>query len=159
MFYFAAIFKIIFLSLCSTYSRWPRAKSHQIEFGYLLPRLNGGKVKRLKECALAWTRNVITRWVIWSSTRVVPTQDCGLLWSLLIYNYGHAHVILMKRLKWFEFQNIYLHVRISTCKQNRSTERCSKFKRSVDMTCSGKNGLNIRKNESPKWDRTGCPKE
>ena len=30
-------------------------------------------------------------------------------------------------------------------KQNRSTEGCSKPKRSVDMTSSGKNGLNIRK--------------
>ena len=29
-------------------------------------------------------------------------------------------------------------------KQNRSTEGCSKIKRSVDMTSSGKNGLNIR---------------
>ena len=28
-------------------------------------------------------------------------------------------------------------------KQNRSTEGCSKLKRSVDMTSSGKNGLNI----------------
>ena len=39
-------------------------------------------------------------------------------------------------------------------KQNRSTEGCSKLKRSVDMTSSGKNGLNIRTNASPKWDRT-----
>ena len=44
-------------------------------------------------------------------------------------------------------------------KQNRSTEGCSKFKRSVDMTSSGKNGLNIRTNASPKWDRTRCPEE
>ena len=40
--------------------------------------------------------------------------------------------------------------------QNRSTEGCSKLKRSVDMTSSGKNGLNIRSNASPKWDRTRC---
>ena len=39
-------------------------------------------------------------------------------------------------------------------KQNRSTEGCSKLKRSVDMTSSGKNGLNIRTNASPKWDRS-----
>ena len=26
------------------------------------------------------------------------------------------------------------------------------------MTSSGKNGLNIRTNASPKWDRTRCPK-
>ena len=38
--------------------------------------------------------------------------------------------------------------------QNRSTEGCSKLKRSVDITSSGKNGLNIRTNASPKWDRT-----
>ena len=43
--------------------------------------------------------------------------------------------------------------------QNRSTEGCSKLKRSVDMTSSGKNGLNIRTNASPKWDRTRCPEE
>ena len=44
-------------------------------------------------------------------------------------------------------------------KQNRSTEGCSKLIRSVDMTSSGKNGLNIRTNASPKWDRTRCPEE
>ena len=44
-------------------------------------------------------------------------------------------------------------------KQNRSTEGCSKLKRSVDMTSSGKDGLNIRTNASPKWDRTRCPEE
>ena len=43
--------------------------------------------------------------------------------------------------------------------QNRSTEGCSKLIRSVDMTSSGKNGLNIRTNASPKWDRTRCPEE
>ena len=35
-------------------------------------------------------------------------------------------------------------------KQNRSTEGCSKLKRSADMTSSGKNGLNMRTNASPK---------
>ena len=34
--------------------------------------------------------------------------------------------------------------------QNRSTEGCLKLKRSVDMTSSGKNGLNIRANASSK---------
>ena len=43
--------------------------------------------------------------------------------------------------------------------KNRSTEGCSKVKKSVDMTSSGKNGLNIRTNASPKWDRTRCPEE
>ena len=43
--------------------------------------------------------------------------------------------------------------------ENRSTEGCSMIKRSVDMTSSGKNGLNIRTNASPKWDRTRCPEE
>ena len=42
-------------------------------------------------------------------------------------------------------------------KQNRSTEGCSKLKRSVDMTSSGKNGLNIRTNASPKWDKMQVP--
>ena len=39
---------------------------------------------------------------------------------------------------------------VTRLKQNRSTEGCSKLKRSVDMTISGKNGLNIRTNVSPK---------
>ena len=48
---------------------------------------------------------------------------------------------------------------ISFHEQNRSTEGCSEIKRSVDMTNSGKNGLNIRTNASPKWDRTRCPEK
>ena len=44
-------------------------------------------------------------------------------------------------------------------KQNRSTEGCSKLKRSVDMTSSGKNDLNIRTNARPKLDKTRCPEE
>ena len=47
------------------------------------------------------------------------------------------------------FQLLYLS------KQNRSTGGCSKLKRSVDMTNSGKNGLNIRTNASPKWEGPG----
>ena len=47
----------------------------------------------------------------------------------------------------------------SFCKQNRSTEGCLKLKRSVDMTISGKYGLDIRTNASPKWDRTRWPEE
>ena len=34
-------------------------------------------------------------------------------------------------------------------KQNRSTEGCSRLKRSVDMTSSGKNGLNIEQMQVP----------
>ena len=44
-------------------------------------------------------------------------------------------------------------------KHNRSTEGCSKLKRSVDMTSSEKNGLNIITNASPEWDRTRCSEE
>ena len=54
---------------------------------------------------------------------------------------------------------LFCYVRDFMSKQNRSTEGCSKLKRSVDMTSSGKNGLNIRTNASPKWDRTRCPEE
>ena len=46
--------------------------------------------------------------------------------------------------------------KMNTAKQNRNTEGCLKLERSVDMTSSGKNGLNIRTNASPKWDRTRC---
>ena len=42
---------------------------------------------------------------------------------------------------------------------SHKAEGCSNLKRSVDMTSSGKNGLNIRTNASPKWDRTRCPEE
>ena len=31
--------------------------------------------------------------------------------------------------------------------------------RSVDITSSGENDLNIRTNASPKWDRIRCPEE
>ena len=51
----------------------------------------------------------------------------------------------------------YLFLFLLHCRnaiQNRSTEGCSKLKRSVEMTSSGKNGLNIRTNASSKWDRT-----
>ena len=49
--------------------------------------------------------------------------------------------------------SVGIHVQMYV-KQNRNTEGCSKLQRSVDMTSSGKNGLNIRTNASPKWDRT-----
>ena len=62
--------------------------------------------------------------------------------------------------KW-SLDHFGLHVQRISCrdKQNRSTEGCLKLKRSVNMTSSGKNGLNIRTNASPKWDRTRCPEE
>ena len=43
--------------------------------------------------------------------------------------------------------------------ENRSTEGCSKLKRSIDMTSLGKDGLNIRTHASPKWERIRCPEE
>ena len=60
-------------------------------------------------------------------------------------------------LKWKLSPTSYCNV--VELKQNKSTEGCSKLKISVDMTSSGKNGLNIRTNASPKWDRTSCPEE
>ena len=84
---------------------------------------------------------------------------------------GQVHYFLRQRFvlrksKWLSRRN-YLptllvfirQVSISSSKpfkeQNRSTEGCSKLKRSVDMTSSGKNGLNIRTNASPKWAGPG----
>ena len=57
---------------------------------------------------------------------------------------------------WFKTKNLQnsLYTDLLYTKQNRSTEGCSKLKRSVDMTSSGKNGLNSRTNASPIWDRT-----
>ena len=40
--------------------------------------------------------------------------------------------------------------------QNRSTVGCSKLKRSVDLTSSGKTGLNIRTNASPNGTGPGA---
>ena len=67
----------------------------------------------------------------------------------------------------FYVSRIFVDVMLGEClnyaaycvleEQNRSTEGCSRLKRSVDMTSSGKNGLNIRTHASPKWDRTRCP--
>ena len=55
--------------------------------------------------------------------------------------------------------NLWYHWTCVGVKQNRSSEGCWKLKRSVDTTSSGKNGLNIRTNASPKLDRTRCPEE
>ena len=63
--------------------------------------------------------------------------------------------VLFKTLSKFNFGTNF----IKWMKQNKSTEGCSRLKRSVDMTRSGKNGLNTRTNASPKWDRTRCPEE
>ena len=48
---------------------------------------------------------------------------------------------------------------LAPARHNISTVRCSKLKRSVEMTSSGKNGLNIRTNASPTWDRTKFSEE
>ena len=62
---------------------------------------------------------------------------------------GQSEVCQTKR-----YVKIILYVNIIRYEaQNRSTEGCSKLKRSVDMKSSGKNGLNIRTNASPKWDK------
>ena len=72
--------------------------------------------------------------------------------------YGSLKLTLTKPVGWPSRSIIVVYSRIFL-KQNRSTQGCSKLKRSVDMTSSGKNGLNIRTNSSPKWDRTRCPEE
>ena len=71
--------------------------------------------------------------------------------------------VTLKRLCFVCTRTSIIHDEVSgftnDLKQNRSTEGCSKLKRSVDMTSSGKNGLNIRTNASPQWDRTRCSEE
>ena len=65
---------------------------------------------------------------------------------------SHASMIMPKC--WcheYETGSLYfgpLQLR-TVARQNRSTEGCSKLKRSVNMTSSGKNCLNIRTNASP----------
>ena len=73
-----------------------------------------------------------------SSFKLSPCQSPS--WFRSLVGSGIPHILLL-------------------IKQYRSTDGCSKLKRSVDMTSSGKNGLNIRTNSSPKWDRTRCPEE
>ena len=75
---------------------------------------------------------------------------------IVILHFGVKNVVFEQKL--FHLSKLLVFYR-NTFKQNRSTEGCSKLKRSVDMTTSGKNGLNIRTNASPKWDRTRCPEE
>ena len=75
----------------------------------------------------------------------IKTIKKSMFWYIIKYNYDMALCNGIKD--------------VSCDKQNRSTEGCSKLKRSVDMTSSGKNSLNIRTNASPKWDRTRCPEE
>ena len=56
---------------------------------------------------------------------------------------------------WPYSRNIYRHFNqypSAKNKQYRSTEGCSKLKRSVDMTSSGKNGLSVRTNAIPNRD-------
>ena len=58
-------------------------------------------------------------------------------------------------LTWFTSPTFSRNATAVYLKQNRSTEGCSKLKRSVDMTSSGKNGLNIRTNASPGLSQIG----
>ena len=66
--------------------------------------------------------------------------------------------MVMTRLHSKEKKRRYMYIGYEI-KKNKSTEGCSKLKRSIYMTSSGKNGLNIRTNASPKLDRTRCPEE
>ena len=54
---------------------------------------------------------------------------------------------MWQKLVYYCLQDMFVkHYALTAAKQNRSTEGCSKLKRSVDMTSSGRNGLNIRTN-------------
>ena len=94
----------------------------------------------------------------WSKSDVDSLESKELLKHLKFPNFKYVTSI-----KSFEFSTLYttiIHQKMKTIleRQNRSTEECSKLKRSVDMTSSGKNVLNIRTNASPKWDITRCRK-
>ena len=84
---------------------------------------------------------------VFRSTTKHPTQEVGSIRCGILKNSKE----LLEHLQSPNFSHI------TSIKQNRSTEGCSKLKKSVDMTSSGKNGLNIKTNASPKWDRTKCP--
>ena len=57
----------------------------------------------------------------------------------------YMHMFQFIHRPWQDIVNddIFCHRKNETNKQNRSTEGYAKLKRSVDMTSSGKNGLNI----------------
>ena len=60
---------------------------------------------------------------------------------------------------WLDLLDVVLAFWISILSKKEVPRDVRNSKRSVDMTSSGKNGLNIRTNASPKWDRTRCPEE
>ena len=81
---------------------------------------------------------------------------CKKVWKLSKKKTTETHILILPHndpniIIWnlWKFHVIILHMKdiiwIFISKQNISTEGCSKIKRSVDMTSSGKNGLNIRK--------------
>ena len=73
--------------------------------------------------------------------------------------YMHMFKFIQRSSQDIVNDDIFRHRKNETNKQNRSTEGCSKLKRSVDMTSPGKNGFNIGTNASPQCDRTRCPEE
>ena len=84
-----------------------------------------------------------------------------LSWFVFYLEWKSVRLVLLTSIYGFSPSDSFHNTteEIEEERQNRSTEGCSKLKRSVDMTSSGKNGLNIRTNASPKWDRTRCPEE
>ena len=44
-------------------------------------------------------------------------------------------------------------------KQNKKYRGMFEIQSPKNMTSSGENGLNIKTNESPKWNKTSCPVE
>ena len=94
--------------------------------------------------------------VYWLFIRMSQISISFCLWIFHAYIFG-----ILNRLA-AELQCLYQNGKwflVWLVKQNSSTEGYSKLKRSVDMTSSGKNGLNIRTNTSTKWDRTRCTEE
>ena len=67
------------------------------------------------------------------------------IWSILLIKSDLKWCINHSRRLYLYFEILQFIVKMA-CKHNRSTEGCSNLKRSVDMTSSGKNGLNIRTN-------------
>ena len=97
-------------------------------------------------------KSYIQFWYIPLDKGHMPRKDVEILWNFECnFLYGNIDYIQY----WIFFGYAKLTIIYHISKQNRSTEGWSKLKRSVDMTSSRKNGLNIRTNASPKWDRTG----
>ena len=81
--------------------------------------------------------------------------------SIILHEWGHIVGMLLSRSLYRYCISVkLLYLLCGSRYQGQYLSKLKKsIKRSIDITSSGMNGLNIRINASPKWDRTRCPEE